>query len=182
MVYLFAKHYWLQFLVYDKPYLKLLLENIIMENKKTELKVSAIENGTVIDHIPVGHVSEVMRILHLEDFADQIYFGANLDSKKYGKKGIIKVSNRFFKGKEINKIAMVAPTATLIEIRDYEVHKKSGVEMPDDVTGIVKCFNPNCITNHQQIITKFRIIDKDSLKLKCHYCEKITKKEDLEFL
>ncbi len=153
-----------------------------MENKKTELKVSALENGTVIDHIPAGHVLQVMRILNLENFEDQIYFGANLDSKKYGKKGIIKVTNRFFKDVEINKISLVAPTATLIEIRDFDVTKKSGVNIPDTVEGFAKCINPKCITNHQQITTKFYVTDKVDLKMKCHYCEKITKKDDVEFL
>jgi len=153
-----------------------------MENKKTELKVSALENGTVIDHIPTGHVLQVMRILNLENFEDQIYFGANLDSKKYGKKGIIKVSNRFFEDIEINKISLVAPTATLIEIRNFDVTKKSGVTIPDTVEGFAKCINPKCITNHQKVATKFYVTDKNDLKMKCHYCEKITKKNDVEFL
>lgn len=153
-----------------------------MDTKKKELKVSAISSGTVIDHIPQGHVSEVMRILDLENFEDQIYFGANLESKKYGKKGIIKVSNRFFKDSEINKIAIVAPTATMIEIRDYEVTKKTGVEIPNEINGLIRCFNPKCVTNHEHVITKFKVIDKENLKLKCHYCEKITKKEHVEFL
>lgn len=149
---------------------------------KTELKVSALENGTVIDHIPVSYVLEVMRILDLEDYDDQIYLGANLDSKKYGKKGIIKVSNRFFKDVEINKISLVAPTATLIEIRDYNVSRKTGVTIPDTVAGFAKCINPKCITNHQKIATKFYVTDKEDIKLKCHYCEKITKRQDLQFL
>lgn len=153
-----------------------------MTKKKTELKVSALSNGTVIDHIPQGQVLHVMRILELDKFEDQIYLGANLDSKKYGKKGIIKVRNKFFKRKEINKIAIVAPTASLIEIKDYEVKDKYKVEIPDSIEGIVKCFNPKCITNHQKVITKFKVIDKEDTKLHCHYCEKITKKENIEFL
>ncbi len=151
-------------------------------NKKRELKVSAIANGTVIDHIAQGQVSQVMRILNLEDFDDQIYFGANLESKKYGKKGIIKVSNRYFKSNEINKIALVSPTATLIEIKDYEVVRKSGIKIPNQVTGLIRCFNPKCITNHENVETQFVVIDKENLKVKCHYCEKITKKEQIEFL
>jgi len=153
-----------------------------MDNNKKELKVSAIENGTVIDHIPQGNVLQVMSILNLEDFEDQIYFGANLDSKKYGKKGIIKVSNRFFESHEINKISLVAPTATLIEIKGFEVVKKTGVEIPNEVNKIAKCFNPKCITNNEFVPTKFTVIDKEDLKLKCHYCEKITKKENIQFI
>lgn len=151
-------------------------------NKKRELQVSAIEHGTVIDHIPQGNVLRVMSILNLENFDDQIYFGANLDSKKYGKKGLIKVSNRFFKSTEINKISLVAPTATLIEIRDFEVVTKKGVTIPKEVKDIVKCINPKCITNNEYVPTSFSVLDKKNIKLKCHYCEKITKKENVQFV
>ena len=155
-----------------------------MEKDETrkELKVSAIENGTVIDHIPAKSVFQVVRILNLTEVSDQILFGTNLDSQKMGKKGIIKVSNKFFEPDEINKIALVAPTATLIVIRNFKVVIKKNVEVPDTVEKIVKCFNPNCITNHENIATKFTVIDKKELKLHCHYCEKITASENMEFV
>ena len=84
---------------------------------RKELKVSAIENGTVIDHIPSQSVFQVIRILNLTNYHNQLLTGTNLDSNKMGKKGIIKVSNKFFESDEINKIALVAPSATLIIIR-----------------------------------------------------------------
>jgi aspartate carbamoyltransferase, regulatory subunit len=144
-----------------------------MTNKsKTELVVSAIENGTVIDHIPASKVLQVINILGLESYDDEVLVGINLDSKKYGKKGIVKVRNKFFQEKEINKIALVAPTATLIVIKNYEVVKKHAVKIPDAIEGIVKCINPNCITNQETITTKFDVVSKDPLKLQCHYCEK----------
>jgi len=149
---------------------------------RKELIVSAIENGTVIDHIPTHAVLQVMRILNLDQSPYQVLFGVNLDSQKYGKKGIIKVRDKFFDSIEINKIALVAPTATLIEIRDFKVVSKKNVEIPDSVEGFVKCFNPRCITNHEEVPTRFRVVDKDNLKLLCHYCEKITKKENVVFL
>lgn len=152
-----------------------------MEARKI-LKVSAIENGTVIDHIPQGKVFTVIKILDLDKCESPITFGTNLDSKKFGKKGIIKVSGRFFKDEEINKIALVAPTASLIEIRDFLVTGKRNVEIPDIVEGYVKCFNPKCVTNNQNVPRKFYVVDKDDLKLKCHYCEKFTKKEDITIL
>jgi aspartate carbamoyltransferase regulatory subunit len=156
----------------------------MMEKDETrkELKVSAIENGTVIDHIPAKSVFQVVRILNLTEVSDQILFATNLDSQKMGKKGIIKVSNKFFEPDEINKIALVAPTATLIVIRNFKVVIKKNVEVPDTVEKIVKCFNPNCITNHENIATKFTVIDKKELKLHCHYCEKITASENMEFV
>jgi aspartate carbamoyltransferase regulatory subunit len=154
-----------------------------MENiKRKELNVSAIENGTVIDHIAQGKVLQVVKILGLENFEDHIYLGANLESKKYGKKGIIKVSNRYFEENDINRIALISPSATIIEIRDYEITKKFNVKVPEFVSGIVKCINPKCVTNDQKIPTQFKVTTTDErLRLKCHYCEKYTNQENFEF-
>ena len=149
---------------------------------KKELNVSAIQNGTVIDHIAQGQVERVLHILNLSMHEDQIYFGANLDSKKYGKKGIIKVSNKFFEPEEINKMALVSPTASIIEIRNYDVIKKESVRIPDEIRGSVKCVNPNCITNHENMQTKFVVVNKEEIILKCHYCEKHTAKANIEFI
>jgi aspartate carbamoyltransferase regulatory subunit len=149
---------------------------------RKELKVSAIENGTVIDHIPSSTVFQVISILGLSSIDNQILFGTNLESRKMGTKGIIKVKNMFFVASEINKIALVAPTATLIVIKNFAVVEKKPVFVPDTVEKIVKCFNPNCITNHEAIPTQFRVIDKKELKLRCHYCEKITAKDNMTFI
>ena len=149
---------------------------------RKQLKVSAIENGTVIDHIPSHSVFQVIKILNLNEFDNQIFLGTNLESQKYGKKGIIKVSNRFFEPDEINKIALVAPTATLIVINNFSVVEKKKVEIPDHVEKIVKCFNPNCITNNETVTTRFTVVSKEDLKLKCHYCEKITSGDSISFL
>lgn len=155
-----------------------------MEHK--ELKVSAIKNGTVIDHLPSDSVFQVIRILNLDKTTDPLYSGINLESKKYGNKGIIKVENRYFKPEEVNKIALVAPKASLIEIKDFEVTKKTSVEIPDTINNIVKCINPNCVTNNQNVSTRFEVLNKDAkdeeeLKLHCHYCEKTTARSNIEF-
>ncbi len=154
-----------------------------MDNKRKELKVSAIRNGTVIDHIPSTKSFQVMNILNLGSSNNQIYFGSGLHSDKYGKKGIIKISDKYFANEEISKIALVAPTATLIEITDYEVTKKGKVQLPETVDKIVKCFNPKCVTNIQEVPTKFTIVNdhKGEMKLACHYCEKTMVKENIEF-
>jgi len=154
-----------------------------VSNKRKELKVSAIRNSTVIDHIPSEKSFQVIKILNLENTTNQIYFGTSLDSKKFGKKGIIKISNKYFKNEEINKIALVAPSATLIEIADYEVTKKEKVHLPNYIEKIIKCFNPKCVTNIQGITTKFKVIKdhKGTMKLLCHYCEKTMGKENIEF-
>lgn len=139
---------------------------------KTELVVSAIENGTVIDHIPVNTVLMVLNILGLSDYEDEVLIGINLHSKKYGKKGIIKVRNKYFEQNDLNKIALVAPNATLIVIKNYEVIEKKAVEIPNKIEKILKCINPNCITNKETIDTKFNVLEKNPLKIQCHYCEK----------
>jgi aspartate carbamoyltransferase regulatory subunit len=152
-----------------------------MEARKI-LQVSAIENGTVIDHIPAEAVFTVIRILGLDKCGKPITFGTNLDSKKFGKKGIIKVSEKYFEDEDIDKIALVAPTASLIDIKDFMVTNKRQVDIPDVVEGYVKCFNPKCVTNNQNVARKFYVVDKEDLKLKCHYCEKFTKKENITIL
>jgi aspartate carbamoyltransferase regulatory subunit len=146
-----------------------------------ELKVSAIENGTVIDHIPASAMFQVIRILKLETFENMVLFATNLESKKFGTKGIVKVSNKFFRPEDLNKISLVAPNASIIEIRDFEVVSKKVVEIPGQVNGIVRCFNPNCITNIEMLPARFDVVDKEDIRLKCHYCEKITTKKKMEF-
>ncbi len=142
------------------------------ENKR-ELVVSAIENGTVIDHIPAGEVYKVVKILNLDMYEDEVLIGTNLSSKKYGKKGIIKVKNKFFAETEVDKVSLIAPNATLIVIKNYEVVEKRRLEIPETIKQIVKCINPNCITNiEDNIETNFTVVDKEPLKLQCHYCEK----------
>lgn len=148
-----------------------------MEQK--ELKVSAIKNGTVIDHIPANNLFKVISLLGLENISNQITFGTNLESQRLGRKSIIKVADKFFADDEINKIALVAPQAKLNIIRDYEVVEKKTVCVPDEVIGYVKCFNPKCITNNENIKTRFRTIGKEPLELKCHYCEKVTTEKQM---
>jgi aspartate carbamoyltransferase regulatory subunit len=150
--------------------------------KDKKLEVSAIENGTVIDHIPANALFKVISILCLDKLEKQITFGTNLSSKKLGKKAIIKLSDIFFIDKEINKIALVAPQAKLNIIKNFKVVEKKVVEVPEEIIGIAKCMNPKCITNNERIITRFKVISRQYVKLKCHYCEKITDQEHIEII
>ena len=152
------------------------------ELKKGELVVSAIKNGTAIDRIPPQSLFKVISILGLDKINAQITFGNNLDSKKLGKKAIIKITDKFFDDEEINKIALVAPEAKLNTIRDYRVVEKREVQVPDEVTGIAKCVNPKCITNNERVTTKFYVIAKKPVTLKCHYCEKMVEQEQMTIL
>lgn len=141
--------------------------------KREALMVAAIENGTVIDHIPSSKLFQVVRLLHLEDVRNSsVMVGYNLQSKKMGRKSIIKVSDKFFTDAELNTLSVVAPNVTLCIIKDYEVVEKKCVTLPHDIVGIVKCANPKCITNNEPMQTIFNVIDKEKGILKCHYCDK----------
>ena len=142
--------------------------------EKLKLKVSAIKEGTVIDHIPASSLFKVISILGLDKIKNQITFGTNLESVKLGSKAIIKVSDKFFRNDEINKIALIAPHANLNIIKNYEVVEKKIVEIPDEIKGIVKCINPQCITNHERVTTCFKVVATAPISLKCRYCEKLT--------
>ncbi len=148
--------------------------------KDKTLSVSAINEGTVIDHIPAGQLFDVISILGLNKLETQITFGTNLQSKKLGKKAIIKIEGKFFDPDEINRIALVAPQAKLNIIHNYVVTEKRVVEVPETIVGIVKCMNPKCITNHEEVTTQFTVIDKKEVALKCHYCEKITDRKHFQ--
>ena len=147
-----------------------------------QLSVSAIQNGTVIDHNPAKNLFKVIQILGLDRFDNQITFGTNLESKKLGKKAIIKISGKYFADDDINRIALVAPDAKLNIIKDYEVIEKKVVEVPDTITGIARCVNPKCITNFESVTTRFKVVSKKNVALKCYYCEKITNQENLQII
>ena len=112
-----------------------------------------------------------------------ITIGANLESKKLGSKGIIKVADRFFTDEEISRLSVVASSVKLNIIRNYEVVEKKTVNMPDEMRGIVKCANPKCITNNEPgMDTLFHVVDKEQGTLKCHYCEKTQQIENVKLV
>ena len=139
---------------------------------KKEMLVAAIENGTVIDHIPASRTFQVVSLLGLKYAETPVTIGYNFLSEKVGQKGIIKVSNKFFTDDEISRLSVVAPKVVLNIIHNYEVVEKKTVETPDELRGIVKCNNPVCITNNEPMPTIFHVIDKEKGICKCHYCDK----------
>jgi aspartate carbamoyltransferase regulatory subunit len=147
-----------------------------------ELRVSAINNGTVIDHLPPKTIFKIVDILRLNQIQNEVLIGSHLKSGQFGKKGVIKITNVQLDQKAIDAVALLAKEATISDIKNYEVASKYKVKIPDQAVGIIKCFNPNCITNHEAATTKFTVLDKESLTLLCHYCEKITNESDLTFL
>ena len=152
------------------------------EKNKQALQVSALCNGTVIDHIPADKLFAVVNLLDIQGMGNNVTIGYNLESKKLGKKGLIKISDRFFTDDEVNKISVVAPNVVLNTIRDYNVVEKREVKMPDEIHNIIKCNNLNCITNNEPMETHFYVANRDTHTLKCRYCEKEVSLDDIKLL
>ena len=138
--------------------------------KRQELQVAALQNGTVIDHIPSNKLFEVVNLLHLENVKTSVTVGYNLKSKKMGHKSIIKIADKFFTDEELNQLAVITPNVSLCIIRDYEVVEKKTVELADNLVGIIKCNNPKCITNNEPMLTRFHVLDHATGTVCCHYC------------
>ena len=151
-----------------------------MEDSKKEMLVDAIENGTVIDHIASDKLFEVVSILNLAESKSEITIGNNLKSDKQGAKGIIKIADTYFASDEIDKIALVAPNAVLNIIKNYQVVEKRKIEIPDHIVDIIRCVNPKCITNHEPMQTRFDVIDKQKMIVKCHYCESVMEQNQIK--
>jgi aspartate carbamoyltransferase regulatory subunit len=147
---------------------------------KIERKIPAIKDGSVIDHIPSRDTFRIMRILDPQEFIHPISVTLNLDSKKMGKKGVIKIDNRFLTKKEVNKIAILAPHATVSIIKNYKLVEKIQVKIPTELVGVINCSNPICVTNKEEVSTNFKVIREDPLEVKCLYCEKVYGKDEFE--
>lgn len=147
-----------------------------------ELKVSAIREGTVIDHIPADATFKVVEILKLQEYGNVVTVAANLPSKKLDKNGIVKIGGKELTKKEVDMISVVAPQATVNIIKNYEVKQKLKISMPEYFDNILKCSNPGCVTNNYDLKTSFKVVQKHPLKVRCHHCEKILESNEIEII
>jgi aspartate carbamoyltransferase regulatory subunit len=140
-----------------------------------ELKVQPIRNGTVIDHIESGMALNVLKILGItsDNIRSTISVAMHVRSKKGEWKDIVKIEDRELFAREVDRIALISPRATINIIRDYNVAEKRKVKIPPVIRGIVRCANPNCITNsNEPVETEFSVIREFPLTLKCHFCDR----------
>ncbi len=145
-------------------------------------KVYAIANGTVIDHLPAGTALKTIELLRLQN-NQLLTVGMNFDSRKLGKKDIIKVQNRYLTQQEVNKLALLAPKATINIIRAGKLKEKKAVAIPEVIDGILKCNNPSCVTNNERMAgTRFALANKSPLRVICHYCERYMTADDIVLL
>lgn len=150
-----------------------------MNTDKKELAVAALRHGTVIDHIPASVLFKAVDLLGIANIDKSVTIGNNLASKKLGSKGIIKVADTEFPDAQLNRIAIIAPTAVVNTVREYEVVRKEPVKLPDVIEDLVVCSNPKCITRHQPVPTVFHVESRQPVVLKCHYCEHQVKGDDI---
>ncbi|MCK9224539.1 MAG: aspartate carbamoyltransferase regulatory subunit [Candidatus Muirbacterium halophilum] len=136
-------------------------------------KVYRIEEGIVIDHIPCKMALNVLKVLGLEgiEHNSTITMGINLPSSKLGYKDVIKIENKNLSDDDLNKIAIVAPHASINIIKDGNIAYKHNAKLPEILINTVKCPNPICVTRLEEVKSKFYNI-KNGKKLKCHFCER----------
>ena len=149
--------------------------------KKPKMKVKPIKNGTVIDHITANKSLHVLKILGLPNENITVTIAMNVSSKESNQKDIMKIENRELKSNELDKIALIAPNATINIIRNYEIIAKNKVSFMDELESIIKCTNPKCITNtNEPIEPKFNLLKTSPILLRCHYCERLIKANEID--
>ena len=153
------------------------------ESPSKQIKVSALKEGTVVDHLKHGTGLMAIQVLGLQLEEGTVTIGLNLESGRLGGKDLIKIEHKELTKEEANKIALLSPDATFSIIRDFQVVEKKFPELPDSIEGIVKCTNPSCVTNHYKDVgTKFSVIRKKPVKLRCQYCERCFTEEEFLFI
>jgi aspartate carbamoyltransferase regulatory subunit len=155
-----------------------------MKMTEVELKVRPIKNGTVIDHITAGQALNVLKILEISGTSDAVVSVVmNVGSGKLEKKDIVKVENRELREEEVNRIALIAPAATINIIRNYKVMEKSKVDLPNEIIGVVRCQNPSCISNTSEPIKSRMVVKaKNPVLLRCIYCEQPLTERIVDYL
>ena len=150
-------------------------------NHETLIRVSALREGTVIDHLSAGTGLKVLEILGIES-TSSVTLGLNFDSTKVGRKDIIKIDRREVSPEEVARIALISPRATFSIIREFKVVDKFTPTLPDVIENLIRCPNPSCISRQVRVRTRFNVLRSDPLRLRCYYCERSQRKEEIELL
>lgn len=134
------------------------------------MQIDKIENGLVIDHIKAGQGMELYRILGLDSLDCQVALIKNAESRKMGKKDIIKVDRMI--DVNLDAIGFIDPDITVNIIKNGVREKIEHIELPEKVVDIIKCKNPRCITTTEQELPHiFKLTDKENRVYRCLYCE-----------
>ena len=149
--------------------------------KEKTLSVSAIKEGTVIDHIRAGQALKIIRLLHFAENQRRVTVGLNLKSQSTGLKDIIKIEDVFLTPSQAAQIAIFSSSATVNVIENYKVAKKFRVEMPEAIASVLACPNSRCVTNAESLPTLFTVEENNShVILRCHFCEKFFSRDEMK--
>ncbi|MRN38166.1 aspartate carbamoyltransferase regulatory subunit [Neisseria sp. N95_16] len=148
--------------------------------EKKQYSVEAIQNGTVIDHIPAGKGLAILRQFKLLHYGSAVTVGFNLPSKTQGSKDIIKITGVWLDDTAANRLALFAPEAVVNVIEDFKVVSKRHLTMPSEISEVFRCPNTNCASHGEPVKSRFYVrTHNGQTRLKCHYCEKTFSRESV---
>jgi aspartate carbamoyltransferase regulatory subunit len=141
-----------------------------------ELRVSKIRDGTVIDHVPGGQALRVLAILGIDGTGGEtVSVAMNVPSDDMGAKDIVKVEDRELSQAEVDVISLIAPEATINIVREFDVVEKNRVVRPDEVRGVLRCPNANCITTADEpVASQFEVLREG---VRCVYCDTLLRED-----
>ncbi len=136
-------------------------------------RVTAIRNGTVIDHIPAGHALQVIQMLHIDmTRSTPVSLVMNVPSDKLGRKDVLKIEDRELNQEQLDRLALIAPAASIAIIRNHALAEKLRVKLADDMVNVARCSFSNCITKNarEPLPQRLSVISQDPLEVRCYYC------------
>ena len=134
------------------------------------MNIDSIRNGIVIDHITAGRGMKLYELLGLDALDVSVAIIKNVNSRKMGKKDIIKIDADI--PVNLDVIGFVDPGATVNVIKEDRLVEKKAIDMPELLHGVVRCKNPRCITSTEQELAQlFRLTDRENKVYRCVYCE-----------
>ena len=138
------------------------------------LNISGLKQGIVIDHIAAGGAMKIYEYLNLEKLDCSVAIIKNAKSSKMGKKDIVKIEGPI--QVDLDILGVLDPNLTLDIIEDGEIIEKRNPRLPEQVTGVIRCKNPRCITSiEQELPHRFRLANKEKGLYRCIYCEQAYK-------
>ncbi|MHC4944696.1 MAG: aspartate carbamoyltransferase regulatory subunit [Planctomycetota bacterium] len=162
---------------------KKIVENNDGGEPSKSIKVSALRQGTVIDHLNRGTGMRAIKVLGLQEWEGTVTIGLNLESGRLGAKDLIKVENKELSQAEVNQIALLSPAATFSIIRNFQVVEKIYPELPETIEGLINCTNPKCVTNNfDDVVSKFLVTQKQPIKLRCYFCERTFSRREIDLI
>ncbi|MCY6369685.1 aspartate carbamoyltransferase regulatory subunit [Clostridium ganghwense] len=140
------------------------------------LNIDSIKNGIVIDHIKAGKGISIFNYLGLDKAEFPVALIMNANSKKHGKKDIIKIENDI--DIDFTILGLIDPNITITIIENEVSKEKVSLNLPKEVENVLECKNPRCITSiEKDIPQQFYLVDEDNREYRCKYCDEAYTKE-----